>query len=604
MTLGVQVTPQAVTFSVAARDASGVDLCLFDGGHEIRLGMIRDGDLYHIAVPGLRSGQLYGYRADGPWVPQKGHLFDSTKLLVDPYALCLDRPFAYDPRLSQRGVDTASLVPKGVIVEPSLVTPEPPLFTNGGFIYEVNVRGFTMLHPEVPIAVRGTIAALAHPAVIAHLRKLHVSAVELMPVVAWIDERHLPPLGLRNAWGYNPVVPMALDPRLAPGGLEELRETVDVLHDHGIGVILDLVLNHTAESDFAGPTLSLRGLDNRCYARGPGGALINDTGTGNTLMASDPAVRDLILSTLRHFAGTCGVDGFRLDLATVLAREPGFNPHAAIFDDIARDPLLSSRIMIAEPWDIGPDGYQLGKFPASWLEWNDRFRDDVRRFWRGDAGMAGTLATRIAGSSDVFAGTKTRSVNYLASHDGFTVADIASYERRHNEANGEANQDGQRENHSWNNGAEGPSGDPIILARRRQDIRALLATLFASRGTILLSAGDEFGRTQKGNNNAYAQDNAVTWLDWSRRDQALEDFVAALAGFRAGCPQLRDPDFLVDADWRDLQDAAMTPEKWDNPDCPGFELRLPAEDGNAIRLRFDRSERIASVIRDRVAQPA
>ena len=423
-------------------------------------------------------------------------------------------------------------MPKAIVPVPAPPSdPPPPLFAPGGLIYELNVRGFTMRHPDIPPEQRGTIRALAHSAIIAHLTKLRVAAVELMPIVAWIDERHLPPLGLTNAWGYNPVVPMAIDPGLAPGGVAELRETVAALRAAGIGVILDLVFNHTGESDAFGPTLSLRGLDDASYARAPDGTLVNDTGTGNTLDFAQPPIRDLTLESLRHFAAL-GVDGFRFDLAPVLARGPRFDPRAPIFAAIAADPLLSTRLMIAEPWDIGPGGYQLGQFPDTWLEWNDRYRDDVRRFWRGD-GEAGTLATRIAGSSDIFHGAGTRSVNFIAAHDGFTLADTVSYEHRHNEANGEDNRDGHGENFSWNGGVEGPSDDPAILGRRDADRRALLATLFASKGTIMIAAGDEFGRTQEGNNNAYAQDNPVSWIDWAGRDAALEDFTAALADFRA-----------------------------------------------------------------------
>ena len=389
-----------------------------------------------------------------------------------------------------------------------------------------------MLHPDVPEALRGTVAALAHPAVLAHLKKLHVAAVELMPVVAWIDERHLPPLGLANAWGYNPVALMALDPGLCPGGVAELRETVAALHAAGIGVILDLAFNHTGESDRHGGVLSLRGLDDAAYAKAPDGTLINDTGCGNTLDFTHPAVRDLTLAALRHFVSACGVDGFRFDLATILARGPAFAADAPIFAAIAADPLLADRVMIAEPWDMGPGGYQLGHFPSHWHEWNDRFRDDVRKFWRGD-GDIGSLATRLAGSSDVFERGACRSVNFVAAHDGFTLADSVAYASRHNEANGEQNRDGQHENFSWNNGVEGLSDDPAVNAARNADVRALLGTLFASTGTIMITAGDEFGRSQQGNNNAYAQDNALTWLDWEGRDRALEDYVAGLAAWRA-----------------------------------------------------------------------
>lgn len=567
---GVSFTPQGVRFAVTAREAERVDLCLFAAdGREQNLPMARDGDLHHLAVPGIAEGQAYGYRATGPWDPAQGLFHDDSKLLVDPYALRLDRRFVFDPRLARRGFDTAALVPRALVSNAAPVAPQPPLFRPGGFIYEVNVRGFTMRHPEVPEALRGTIAALAHPAIIAHLQKLGVDAVELMPVAAWIDERHLPALGLRNAWGYNPVAPMALDPGLAPGGIAELRRTVATLRAAGIGVILDLVLNHSGEGDALGPILGMRGLDRRYYARDNQGRLINDTGTGNTLDAAEPMVRRLMVETLRHFARHCGVDGFRLDLATVLARGPGFDPRAPVFADIAADPWLADRVMIAEPWDIGPGGYQLGNFPPGWLEWNDRYRDDVRRFWRGDPGMAGTLATRMMGSSDIFHGPASRSVNFLAAHDGMTLADIAAYRGKHNAANGEDNRDGQDENYSWNHGVEGPSGDPAIRAARAADLRALLATLFASRGTIMLTAGDEFGRSQRGNNNAYAQD-ALLWLDWENRDRALEDQVAALS--RARKARGFGDAFLRHGEWHDLAGAVMTDASWNDPAGNGFRL--------------------------------
>jgi glycogen operon protein len=581
---GVTVTPQGVHFAVVSRDAAQIMLCLFDGESETRLAMARQGDLHHLFVPDLGPGQAYGYRADGPWAPEQGLLFDSTKLLADPYALALDRPFVFDPHLSERGFDTAALMPKSIVCDPGEVPLQPPKFRNGGLIYELNVRGFSMRHPEVPEALRGTIAALAHPAVISHLKKLQVEAIELMPMVAWIDERHLPPLGLHNAWGYNPVIPMALDPKLAPGGIAELRETIEVLHRAGIGVILDLVLNHTGESDAFGPTLSLRGLDKRYYARNAEGELVNHTGTGNMLDAGQPFVRKLVLDTLRHFVRHCGVDGFRFDLATVLARGPAFDPDAPIFREIDGDPLLRDRVLIAEPWDIGPDGYQLGHFPANWLEWNDRYRDDVRRFWRGDPGTAGTMATRLMGSSDIFSGTVSRSVNFLASHDGFTLADLVAYRERHNQANGENNRDGHGENFSWNHGVEGPSRDPDILNRRARSVRAMLTTLFASRGTIMLTAGDEFGRTQQGNNNAYAQDNETSWLDWENRDRSLEDFVSTLSTFRNARRDALGPHFLQQADWKDLDGAPMTEAQWDDPGTDGFSVTIPG----GITIRIDR----------------
>ncbi len=585
VSLGAEVVDGSTRFAV--RSATPVTLCLFDDAGERQLPMTGADGVWHAEVEGAGVGTHYGYRAAS----------DPAKLLVDPYAIQLDRPFRYDPCLGKPGIDTTALVPRAIVTPPTIVPVAPPLFTPGGLIYELNVRGFTMLHTDVPEAQRGTIAALAHPAIIAHLKKLNVAAIELMPIVAWIDERHLPPLGLTNSWGYNPVVPMAIDPRLAPGGVAELVDTVAALRSAGIGVILDLVFNHTGESDRLGPTLSLRGFDEALYyAHAPDGRLVNDTGTGNTLDCNRPEVRALILDSLRHFA-RCGVDGFRFDLATILARGPGFDPHAPIFAEIAADPLLASRVMIAEPWDIGPGGYQLGHFPDHWLEWNDRYRDDVRRFWRGD-GSAGELATRIARSADIFGPGDTRTINFLAAHDGFTLADLVSYAERHNHANGEDNRDGHGDNLSWNNGVEGPSDDPAIRQRRRDDLRALLATLFASRGTIMLTAGDEFGRTQQGNNNAYAQDNAIGWVDWQHRDRDLEDFVAALAAFRAA-NRLDAIAPYANADWRALDGEVMTPERWH--DAPGFELRLP--DGDAqIALRIDRQTRRVSLSRRTIVE--
>jgi glycogen operon protein len=370
---------------------------------------------------------------------------------------------------------------------------------------------------------------------------------------------------------------MALDPRLCPGGMAELAATVAALRAEGIGVILDLVFNHTGESDVFGGVLSLRGLDNQAYAHAPDGTLINDTGCGNTLDFANPHVRALVLDALRHFVRHAGIDGFRFDLATVMARGPGFAADAPIFAELAADPALRDRVLIAEPWDIGPGGYQLGAFPPNWLEWNDRWRDDLRRFWRGDAGI-GLLATRTAGSSDLFGHGLCRSVNFLAAHDGFTLADTLAYGHRHNHANGEDNRDGHAENFSWNNGAEGPSDDAAVVSRRAALARAMLGTLFASTGTIMLAAGDEFGRSQRGNNNAYAQDNPLTWIDWTARDIALEDRVAAMAAWRACHPaRVRFPD---DGVWTTLDARAMTPADWDAPDTTGFGWR--AADGSGF----------------------
>ena len=592
--LGATVLDGRTRFAVRSPRAEAVWLSLVDGDIESRLPMARSGEDWAIEVPGDLAGTRYGYRAAGDWAPERGLWFDPAKLLVDPYALELDRPFVQSPRLALHGDDTADLLPRALVPGALPEAPrEPPRFVRGGLIYELNVRGFTMLHPDVPPELRGTLAALAHPSVIAHLRKIGVAAVELMPVVAWIDERHLPSLGLSNAWGYNPVAFMALDPRLAPGGVPELRETVAAIHRAGIGVILDLVFNHSGESDVHGGTLSLRGLDNTAYAHAPNGELINDTGCGNTLDFANPAVRRLTLDSLRHFVRHCGVDGFRFDLAPVMARGPGFDASAPIFAEIAADPWLADRIMIAEPWDIGPGGYQLGQFPPGWLEWNDRYRDDVRRFWRGDAGV-GELATRLAGSSDVF-GSDCRSINFLAAHDGFTLADTVAYAEKHNHANGEDNRDGHGENLSWNNGIEGPSDEPQIQAARAADSRALQATLLCSTGTAMITAGDEFGRTQHGNNNAYAQDNSLGWIDWNTRDLALEDHFAALAQGRAAHAEWF-AQFPASGEWQRLDGQPMTLADWESPATPGLRS-ISTDPARLYSLTIDRAAR-------RVTSPA
>ncbi|SFP70858.1 glycogen operon protein [Mesorhizobium sp. NFR06] len=575
MTLGATITPEGIRFAVWSSSARRLWVSLFDetGARETdRLELRPEGEGVHaLFVSGLGEGTRYGFRADGDYAPEHGLWFDPNKLLTDPYAVEIDRPYQYHWRLAAKrseGADTSPLMPKTVArAAPQPLPGKPPLFQPGGLIYELNVRSFTKLHPDVPAAQRGTIAALAHPAVVDHLKRLGVCAVELMPVTASIDERHLPPLGLSNAWGYNPVTFMALDPRLAPGGLRELCGTVAVLREAGIGTILDLVFNHTGESDRLGPTLSLRGLDALAYYRHlPDGRLANDTGTGNTVACDHPVAREMVLDTLRHFALYAGVDGFRFDLAPVLGRVDGaFDPDAPLLKAIVDDPLLADRVLIAEPWDIGPNGYQLGNFRPPYREWNDRYRDDVRRFWRGDAGVIGALATRLAGSSDLFGGAgrpTSRTVNFIAAHDGMTLADIVAYERKHNDANGEHNRDGHNDNLSWNNGAEGETDDAAIGKARFDDQCALLATLFASRGIIMLTAGDEFRRTQKGNNNAYAQDNAITWLDWAGRDRALEQYTSSLATLRRAFPALADIRFLTGepADGSEIPDVAWLTE--------------------------------------------
>lgn len=538
--LGASVMEGGVAFAVWAPDVERVDLIVDDVPQPFDAPV--EG-VHRLFVAGMKAGQCYGLQA-------------GETRLVDPYALAIDRPYGPGD------------VPCAIVTAPTPVPRRAPLFRPGGTLYELAVRPFTMLHPDVPEADRGTLRALAHPAVIAHLQRLKIDAVELMPIVAWIDERHLAPLGLTNGWGYNPVTFMPVDPRL--GTLDDLRRSVAALHDAGIDVILDLVFNHTGESDIFGRTLSFRGLANRAYYRhAADGSLINDTGCGNTVACDHPTMRRMILDSLRHFVIHAGVDGFRFDLAPILGRTmEGFSAQADLLRDIAVDPVLADRIMIAEPWDIGPGGYQLGRFAPPFLEWNDRYRDDVRLFWRGDQGRTGALATRLAGSSDIFGdGPASRTVNFLAAHDGFTLADLVAHEHRHNLANGEDGRDGHGDNHSWNNGVEGPTDDPAIRAARRRDVTALLSTLYASRGTIMLTAGDEFGRSQRGNNNAYCQDNAITWVDWTLRDTEIEAHVAALATVRRAYPELSDPAFLREGDvaWLTQAGVPMTVADWEDP---------------------------------------
>jgi glycogen operon protein len=553
----VSVQEIGVNVAVASRHAERITFCLFDerGEKETARFLLprEEGDVFCGFIAGLTPGARYGLRADGPYDPDHGHWFDPAKLLVDPYARALDRPFRLKPELAApraAGIDTAEFVPKA-IVTPDRHVGRDSRSSRPRFIYEVSVRAFTRTHPGVPQRFRGTVAALARPAVLDHLTRIGVDTVELMPLAATIDERHLVPLGLANGWGYNPVVFMAPDPRLAPGGMEEVAATVAALQRAGIKVIVDAVFNHTGESDRAGPTLSLRGLDNALYYRHDGndpGRLVNDTGTGNMLAAEREPVVRLVVDAMRHWAAHTGIDGFRLDLATVLGRTlDGFSSEAPLIRAIRADPLLGDLIVIAEPWDIGPNGYQLGSFPTGWQEWNDRFRDDVRRFWRGDRDAIGALATRLAGSSDIFrrrGRSPSASVNFVAAHDGFTLRDLVSYAEKHNVANGEHNRDGRDENFSWNSGIEGETSEPAIVAMRRRDIRALIATLFVARGTPMLTAGDEIGRTQQGNNNAYAQDNAITWLDWQNADSELAAFVGRLARLRRDRPALSTDDFF------------------------------------------------------------
>jgi glycogen debranching enzyme len=618
---GVQFGSEGVRFSVVSQHAEAMFLCLFDKGgnrETHRHAMSRaPGSMFTIVLKGIKPGQRYGYRADGPWLPEQGHRFDLAKLLVDPHATLIDRPLRFHHDLVKRGTDTHKIAPKAIIERyPAHDSRKVHPFKPGGLIYKVPVKAFSKLNPEIPEELRGTLAAIAHPASIAHFKKIGAAAVELMPVAAWIDERHLLPHHLTNAWGYNPVTYMALEPRIAPGGMADLRKVADALHGEGIALFLDVVYNHSGESDLEGPVLSMRGLDNAMYYRHHAdepGALVNDVGTGNTMAVERGPVRELVMDALRHMVLNGGADGFRFDLCVSLGRtSKGFSPYAPLFEAMRHDPLLSSCTMIAEPWDLGPGGYQLGNFPPQFLEWNDRYRDDIRRFWRGDPSTLGALATRLAGSSDFFGhgATESRSVNFLAAHDGLTLADVTSFRRKHNYANGEDNRDGHGENFSWNHGVEGGTLAPAIRARRKEDVKAMLALLFLSRGTPMLTAGDEFGRTQHGNNNAYAQDNETTWLDWERRDEELEAFAAELSRLRTKHMALQSCALLTgraphdgsqpDVSWFRANGEAMTSKDWENPENHflGLALTVPSHGGSGmdrIAININRNEGRLSV---------
>jgi isoamylase len=590
--LGVRVDAEGANVAVFSAHAEAITLCLFDAAGTRELERIRlparTGEVFHGHIGGLGPGTRYGLRAEGPHDPTRGHRFDPHKLLCDPFATRLDRPFRLHPSLLPgQAADSAAAMPKAIVEapDPPAAPPRPRFAWDRATIYELPVRGFTMRNPAIPPALRGTFAGLGHPASVGYLRRLGVTAVELMPAAAWIDAPHMPPLGLTDTWGYNPVAFLAPDPRLAPDGWAEVRAAAAALQAAGIAVLLDVVLNHTGEYDASGPTVSLRGLDNASYYRldpADPSRYRDDTGCHNTLaLDRGPGLR-LALDALRTWAGRAGLDGFRFDLATTLARRPdGFDPAAPLLAAIDQDPMLRDLVRIAEPWDVGPEGYRLGGFPAAWGEWNDRFRDTVRRFWRGDAGQLGALATRLSGSADIFAPRHrplSRSINFVAAHDGFTLADLVSYAAKHNEANGEGNRDGNDTNYSWNHGVEGPTDDPAIAARRAGDVRALLATLLLSRGTPMLAMGDECGRSQGGNNNVYAQDNRTAWFDWEGMDPHLRDFTARLLRLRRRCRILHgeaplrgvpDPTGAPpEVTWRTADGRTMQPPDWDSPEHP------------------------------------
>jgi len=569
--LGATFDGSGVNFALFSANADKVELCLFDddGEREIaRLALVEcTGDIWHGYLAGAALRQLYGYRVHGPYDPLNGHRFNPNKLLIDPYARALDRSFEWndlhcgyvvgDPRedLSFDTRDNAALMPKCRVIDPAFdwkdeAKPQPP--ATRSVIYELHVRGYTICHSAVEPALRGTFAGLSNADVIRHIRGLGITAIELLPVHAIGNSRQLWRNGLKDYWGYNSINFFALEPRYLSGGdVAEFQRMVRAFHDAGVEVILDVVFNHSAEGDELGPTLSFRGIDNASYycLAEDKRRYLNFTGTGNTLNFDHPRVLQIVTDSLHYWVEVMHVDGFRFDLAVSLARESRhFSRSAALFARIAQDPLLCKAKLIAEPWDLGVDGYQLGAFPPGWCEWNDRFRDTVRRFWRGDKGLLADLATRLAGSSEVFERSSRgpgASINFITSHDGFTLEDLVSYGAKHNDSNGEGNADGPNENFSWNCGVEGPTADDEIAALRRRQKRNMIAALLLSQGTPMLLAGDEFGRTQQGNNNAYCQDNAISWMDWDKLDteQTFCSFVRRVLNLRSRYDVFRRKSF-------------------------------------------------------------
>jgi isoamylase len=605
---------EGVNFAVFSSHAEKIEVCLFDKGGRRELARFDlpewTDEVWHGYLPNASPGLLYGFRAYGPYAPEQGHRFNPNKLLLDPYARAVrgevrwnDALFGYrvsGPRadLGFDRRDSAPAMPKGMVVDDGFSwrddrRPHTPWAET--VIYEAHIRGLTKLFDQVRPPEQGTFAALSHPTVIDHLRRLGVTAIELMPIHAYLQDRNLLEKGLNNYWGYNTLSFFAPEPRyLVDHRLNDIRIAVRRLHTAGIEVILDVVYNHTCEGSEMGPTLSWRGLDNAAYyslQKDNPRYCVNDTGTGNTLDLSHPRVLQQVMDSLRYWANEFHVDGFRFDLGVTLGREAhGFDPGSGFFDAIRQDPVLSELKLIFEPWDIGPGGYQLGQFPPGFAEWNDRFRDGVRRYWRGDSGMRPDLAARLSGSGDIFDRRARRpwaSVNYIASHDGFTLQDLVSYEQRHNEANGENGQDGHSENFSRNWGVEGPTDDPAIAEARTRIKRAMLATVMTAMGTPMLLAGDEFGRTQQGNNNAYCQDDEISWIDWSLADsaegKALQAFTARLIALRRRYPIIHSRKFLygqtelapglLDIAWFDERGLHLSGEDWNNPEGRALTMR-------------------------------
>ncbi len=633
--LGATFDGLGVNFSVYSANAEKIELCVFDetGRRELKRYALPEwtDEVWHGYLPDAGPGLSYGYRAYGRYAPEEGHRFNPNKLLLDPYAKAMtgelrwtDAMYGYQvksPRadLSFDRRDNAMLMPKGVVTDSHFdwsrdVRPNTPWSET--VIYEAHPKGLTKLFEEVQPSERGTFAALGNPKVIEHLKRLGVTALELLPIHSYIQDRFLQEKGLRNYWGYNTLNFFTPERSyLSTDSHDELRRSIRRLHAAGIEVILDVVYNHTCEGSEQGPTLSWRGLDNASYYRlvkDEPRFSINDTGTGNTLNLTKARVIQMVTDSLRYWATSFGIDGFRFDLGLTLGRtDTGFDPSAGFFQALRQDPVLGRLKLITEPWDIGPGGYQLGNFPPSFAEWNDKYRDTVRKFWRGDHDQRADLAARLTGSADLFDRRARRpwaSVNLLGAHDGYTLADTVAYEERHNEANGEDNRDGHSNNCSRNWGAEGPTDDAEINATRARVMRSMLTTLFASLGTPMLVAGDEFGRTQGGNNNAYCQDNEISWLDWSKakspEGEALIDFTARLVALRRDYPMLRAGNFLYgdetpaeglrDIEWWDERGEQLSPEDWQNTNGRALAMRRASESPNGeiqvISLLLNASE--------------
>jgi glycogen operon protein len=590
--LGATYDGVGTNFSLFSEVAERVELCLFDeAGREQRVELTEvDGSVWHGFLAGIGPGQRYGYRVHGPHDPHAGLRCNPNKLLLDPYAKAIDGQVRWDPAvygyplggddLARQDSDSAPFVPRSVVTNPWFEWGDDHLLRrpwHETVVYECHVKGFTMRHPDVPPELRGTYAGLAHPAAIDHLQRLGVTAVELMPVHQFVHEHQLVERGLRNYWGYNSIGFLAPHNEYSAWGVEqvvsEFRYLVKTLHQAGIEVILDVVYNHTAEGNHLGPVLCLKGIDNAAYYRLADGGryYVDTTGTGNTLNMRHPHVLQLIVDSLRYWVTDMHVDGFRFDLAASLARQfHEVDRLSAFFDLIQVDPVVSQVKLIAEPWDLGEGGYQVGNFPTLWSEWNGRYRDTVRDYWRGADRTLADFAYRLTGSSDLYGRTGRRpyaSVNFVTAHDGFTLADLVAYDHKHNEANGEDNRDGTDDNRSWNSGVEGPTDDPAIVALRGQRRRTLLATLLLSQGVPMLRHGDELGHTQRGNNNAYCQDNELSWLDWDAADEAFLAFCAELVAFRHAHPVFRRRRFF---EGRPIFGSDVSDIGWFRPD--GLEM--------------------------------